>query len=58
MLASGIYQAQVHAGQSHNTAHNTAKGNARSTNVFEGEYYETNNGESQNHLGKDGSDKP
>ena len=58
MLASGIYQAQVHASQGRNTAHNTANRNARSTNVFEGEYYETSNSEPQNHLGKDRSEEP
>lgn len=57
MLASGIYQAQVHAGQGHNTASH----NPRSSNVFEGEYYETNSDETQksnNRLEKNGSEDP
>ena len=57
MLASGIYQAQVRTGQRHNTASH----NPRTTNVFEGEYYETNSDESQgsnNRLEKNSSDDP
>ncbi|MGR8948265.1 MAG: FxsA family protein [Gammaproteobacteria bacterium] len=38
LLASGVYQARVHAGERYDNANR----NARSTHIFEGEYYETN----------------
>ena len=51
LLASGIYQAQVQV----NGRYGTSQRNARSTHIFEGEYYETREDQTNNdkRLGED-----
>ena len=44
LLASGIYQAQAQV----NSRYGTSQRNARSTHIFEGEYYETGEGQTNN----------
>lgn len=54
LLASGIYQAQVRVSQ----RYGTAQRNARSTHIFEGEYYETGDNQTNNNkrIGDDGDE--